>query len=267
MKKFTFPAIFFILSQISAQDFQSSADSLKSSQQKPTELKNIVKTNITAYAFRNINLTYERVFAKWFSATIGYSTMPDGKIPFLKSILSEEDYQELGDLSASSSAFTLEARFYLGKGYGKGFYVAPYYRNSSFGAKGFNYKYEYEYYEENEGNSQLIQEEIPLLTSGSTKANSFGLLIGSQFFLNKKGSWILDWWIGGGHYGAGSGNFDMVSNRSLTPDQQNALKADLEDLDIPLLKYEVTTTTNGAKIKIDGPWAGLRSGLSLGYRF
>jgi len=39
------------------------------------------------------------------------------------------------------------------------------------------------------------------------------------------------------------------------------------DLGIPIVEYEITTTANGAKIKLDGPWAGLRSGLSFGYRF
>jgi hypothetical protein len=45
------------------------------------------------------------------------------------------------------------------------------------------------------------------------------------------------------------------------------LKKEIENLDIPFVKYTVETDANGARIKVDGPWAGFRSGLSLGYRF
>ena len=232
------------------------------------EKKNIVKTNFTAFAFRNINITYERSFTKMFSANVSFSTMPSGEVPFLKNFLSDEDYDELGLLNLSSFAFTLEPRIYLGKGYGKGFYLAPYYRNSSFKAENFIYNFELEKYIETEdGYGDYTYEEIPLNTSGKIKANSFGLMIGTQFFLNKSGSLIMDLWIIGAHYGSSKGDFDFVSKHTLTPEQQAALKEDIEGLDIPVLDYEVTTSAKGAHVKVNGPWAGLRSGLSIGYRF
>jgi hypothetical protein len=92
-------------------------------------------------------------------------------------------------------------------------------------------------------------------------------MIGAQFFLNTSHTLVLDWWIAGGHYGSGKGDFNFESDRILTPDEQAQLKKDIEDLDIPYIKYTVETNSNGAKAKVDGPWAGLRSGLSLGYRF
>lgn len=229
------------------------------------EKKNIVKSNVTAYAFRNINLTYERSFSKMFSANVAFSAIPDGEVPFLKSFLSDEDYNELGLLNLSSFTFTLEPRIYLGKGYGKGFYLAPYYRNSSFRAENFIYNFSVDEYLDAEGNYNL--QEIPLNTAGKLKANSFGLMIGTQVFLNKSGSFIMDLWIIGGHYGRSTGHFDFVSNRTLTTEEQLALKEDLENLDIPVLDYEVTTTAKGAHVKVNGPWAGVRSGVSLGYRF
>lgn len=220
--------------------------------------RNIIKTNLTAYAFKNINVTYERSINRWFSVSAGYSVMPDGKIPFIKSFTDADD--ELRDVKAGSTHFTIETRFYLGKGYGKGFYAAPYYRNSTFKTSNFTY---YQEYEDGAGNTT----EIPLNISGKATGNSVGLLLGVQFFLNKKGSFVLDWWIVGAHYGKGKGDFTGKSSQTLTPDQQSQLKAELEDLGIPLVEYSVQTNTNGAAIKLDGPWAGLRSGLSLGYRF
>ena len=68
-------------------------------------------------------------------------------------------------------------------------------------------------------------------------------------------------------YGGGSGDFSARSPYSLTQEQQNQLKRELEELDIPMVKYSVTTNPNGADVAMDGPWAGLRSGLSLGFKF
>jgi hypothetical protein len=36
---------------------------------------------------------------------------------------------------------TPEVRFYLGKGYGKGFYIAPFYRNLKYDITGVNFTY------------------------------------------------------------------------------------------------------------------------------
>ena len=82
---------------------------------------NIVKTNVTAYAFRNINLTYERAFNKWFSISAGFGTMPMGGVPFLNTIVKDAD-KEFTDMQVSNTNFTIETRFYLGSGYGHGFY-------------------------------------------------------------------------------------------------------------------------------------------------
>ena len=69
------------------------------------------------------------------------------------------------------------------------------------------------------------------------------------------------------HYGAGNGNFRVDSSRPLTPADQKELKDYITKLDIPLVKYETATDANGATVKMDGPWAGLRAGLIFGYRF
>lgn len=221
--------------------------------------KNIVKTNLTGYVFRNINLSYERSINKWFSVNVSYGTVPQGKVPFIDSFVDDDDENNLKNIELSNSAFTIEPRFYVGAGYGKGFYLAPYYRNTQ--TKVDNYVYNYEF------DNGIVSEVIPMNVSGKATGNSFGLMIGAQWFLGKKDNWVLDFWIAGAHYGKGKGEFIGKTVKSINADQQQQLQNDLEDLGLPIIEYTVTTNSDGAKINLDGPWAGLRSGLSFGYRF
>lgn len=225
----------------------------------PSEKMNIIKTNVTAYAFRNINLTYERVINRWFSVSMGFGAMPEGKVPFINSFLNDEDEKRFQNFEAKSFNFTIEPRFYLGAGYGKGFYVAPYYRYSKITSNTFDFYYDYTFSGTNF--------QIPLKGFGNANGNSGGVMVGAQFFLTRSRSLVLDLWIAGAHNGAGKGDFTMTSDIPLTPDMQAELKRQIEDLDIPYVNYTVETNTNGARVIIDGPWIGFRTGLSLGYRF
>lgn len=224
------------------------------------EKMNIVKTNVTAYAFRNFNLTYERAINQWFSLNIGFGTMPEGKVPFMSSFLNEEDEKQFQNLEIKATNFTLEPRFYIGHGYGKGFYFAPYYRYSSVETNSFDFYYNYQ-------PVNGVTYQIPLTGKGDTRGHSGGLMVGAQFFLNRAQNLVLDFWIAGAHYGTGKGDFELKSDVYLNPEMQAQLKKEIEDLDVPFVEYTVETNTEGARIKVDGPWAGLRSGLSLGYRF
>ena len=213
---------------------------------------NIVKTNVTAYAFRNVNLTYERIINQKFSVAIGFGSMGKGSVPFSKSYIKDT---ELSNIEVSLTNFTIEPRIYLGKGYGHGFYLAPYYRYSSFNADNIVLT----------GNYGMG--DVPLKISGKASGNSAGLMVGAQWFLGKSDNWVLDFWMAGGHYGKGNGDFRGTSNRTLSPAEQQELKKKIDGLDIPFVKYTSTTDANGANILVDGPWAGVRSGLSVGYRF
>lgn len=250
MKKYLIIILCFLLSKVEAQE----------SVPVSSDKMNIIKTNVTGYVFRNINLSYERSINQWFSINVGFGTMPEGKVPFINSFLNDEDEKRFQNLRVKATNFTIEPRFYIGKGFGKGFYIAPYYRYSKVTSNTFDFYYDY-----NASNSVTFQ--IPLKGSGSTNGNSGGVMVGAQFFLNKSESLVLDFWIAGGHYGSGKGDFILTSDYILTPEMQSQLKKEIENLDIPFVDYTVETNERGAKIKVDGPWAGFRSGLSLGYRF
>lgn len=228
--------------------------------QSPVDKKNIIKTNLPAYIFRNYNLTYERSITSWLSVGIAYGKIPEGKIPLADQYLSEEDSDyNFNNAQFSNSQITIETRFYLGKGYSHGFYLAPYYRQSKLEMNNVIYNM----YFENDDTS------TPLDVSGKITGNSFGLMIGSQWFIGKNNNWVIDLWILGGHYGTSDGNFEEISDRILTQNEQVELKEALEDIDLTAANFETTITTNdhGAKMTLTGPWAGLRTGLSFGYRF
>ncbi|MDF2931382.1 MAG: hypothetical protein K0R36_713 [Chryseobacterium sp.] len=254
MKKLLFLVPYFLVSGISAQEITTSEVNTV-----PEDKMNIIKTNITGYAFRNINLSYERSINRWFAINVGFGTVAEGKVPFMNAFLSEEDEKDFQNLKIKATNFTIEPRFYIGQGYGKGFYFAPYYRYSKVSTNTFDYTYDYSAF------GTTIP--VPLKGLGDASGNSGGLMVGAQFFLNKQHSFILDFWIAGAHYGSGRGDFSLTSDIILTPEMQAQLKQEIENLDIPFVDYTVETNSNGARIKVDGPWAGFRSGFSLGYRF
>lgn len=222
--------------------------------------KNIIKTNLTGYIFRNYNLTYERSLTKRLSIAVSYGKIPAGEIPLVNQFLKEDDIDfNLNSVQFSSTQLTIEPRFYLGSGYGHGFYLAPYYRQTTIQIDNLIYTVSFE-------NDDFA---TPITLSGKMNGNGFGLMLGSQWFLGKKNNWVIDWWIVGGHYGSSDGNFEGISDRVLSSQEQVELKEALEGIDLSVANFETTITTNarGAKMNLTGPWVGLRSGLSFGYRF
>lgn len=233
----------------------------QSIKEETSEIKNTIKTNVLAYTFRNFNLTYERAINKNIAINATFATIPKGGVPFYNSFVNEKTRADFGDIKMGNTAFTLEARYYFGKKFNSGFYLAPYYRYTKMKVEDMVYDYKIV-----DTNSN-ISISNPVDLSGNISANSVGLMLGVQWLLGTKNNWVLDWWIVGGHYGGSNGNLEGKTKYLLTPAQQRELEKELNDLDIPVVKHSAEATVNGANVKLDGPWAGLRSGLSFGYRF
>ncbi|MDO6854669.1 DUF3575 domain-containing protein [Cellulophaga lytica] len=244
-----------------AQELEST-DQTNNAEQSVLEYqdkKNIAKLSLTSLVFRNFQFQYERVLNKTFSVALSYGTIPEGGIPFGSSFVDEDEDDDLSNIvndgKMSYSSFTPEVRIYTGKkGYGKGFYLAPFFRASKYTFKNVNFSFDAD-----GGGTET------LTTSGTVKGNTFGLLFGSQFNLGS--NLVLDWWIAGPHIGSSNGNLKGVSSRELSQNEQDALLETLQDTDIPLVDTEYKVDANGAEIDLDGPWAGVRAGLSIGYRF
>jgi hypothetical protein len=227
---------------------------------KKQQPENAFKVNLTGIALKNYSFQYERVLNRKISFALAFRTMPETGVPFKNTILDLTDNDPdakdvLDNLQLSNTAITPEIRFYLSKkGYGRGFYIAPFYRYASF--KASNVKFSY---------TNTLNTESDILLAGKVTANTGGLLFGSQWAIGKY--FCLDLWILGPHYGSGKGSFTGTTSTPMTPAEQNDLRQELEDFDIPLTDKTVTVTANGATVKLDGPWGGLRSGLSFGFRF
>lgn len=190
---------------------------------------------------------------------VSYRTMPSTSIPF-KSLVLEAvgDDQDTRDIiertKLSNYAVTPEVRFYLGEGYGKGFYIAPFYRHVKFTTNEVPVSY-----------TSGVSGTQTVTLSGDLTANTGGLLFGAQWLLGKH--FCLDWWILGAHYGSGTGNFSGVPGTALNASQQQEIRQDLEDIDIPLTDKTVNVTANSVAVKLDGPFGGVRGGISIGFRF
>jgi len=224
---------------------------------KDTALKidrNLVKINLIGFS---INGQYERILSKRVAIALSYKILPSGKFLF-RGLIPMSDPQakeELDNLIVSNSAITTEIRFYTGKkGYGQGFYLAPFYRSAKFGGKGIGIDFTLD-------NGQIATFNM----EGSIKSSTFGLLLGAQWKIGK--NFWLDWQILGPHYGKATGEIKGISTIALSTSEQNSLFNALSDIDIPFTNENVRVDANNAKLGFTGPWAGLRTGISLGFDF
>jgi hypothetical protein len=225
--------------------------------------KNLFKINLTSLVLNNYMGQYERVLGKRVSIAFSYRNMPESTIPFKDLILNQikdnegNDAEEiLNNLKIKNYALTPEIRFYFGqKGYGRGFYIAPFFRYSRFDGSNLKFNYEIE--------SDPNEHEIVL--KGDITGQTVGVLLGAQWALGK--NICLDWWLIGPHFGLGKGNFYGTSSETLTEEMQNEIRNSLEDIDIPMYKKTVSVNASGASMTLDGYMAGIRAGISLGIKF
>jgi len=185
--------------------------------------------------------------------------MPVSAIPFksavIKYIDDPETVDQINSFKMGNMAITPEVRLYLSKkGYGRGFYVAPFYRYSVFTTNEVPVKYNSDDGEQNTVN-----------ISGKITANSVGMLLGVQKAIGKHIT--LDWWLLGPQYGKSSANLEGVTGKALSANEQSSLQSNLEDINIPRIRTKATVTANNVGLNIEGPWAGVRMGLNIGVRF
>ncbi len=210
---------------------------------------------------KNYSLQYERVLSKKFSVALAYRAMPSTTIPFknfVQDIVGNEEPEikkTIETFKLSNFAVTPEVRFYPGKkGYGRGFYLAPFYRYASFKTNQLDVNYD-----DNNGTSGSIK------LSGKLTSNTGGLLFGLQHSIGKR--LVYDLWFFGPHFGSGNGDFNGLSDRMLNQAEQNAIRDELENIDIPFTDKTISVNSSGAALKLNGPWGGVRAGISLGVKF
>lgn len=225
-----------------------------SSAQDAGSLKNQVKVNVAALAFKNFSFQYQRAVDSKIAVGVSLRLAPESTLPFqsgIKKLVDDDEaYKSIKNFKTGNFSITPEVRFYFGESVFKGFYLAPFASYSNYNASGpYTFR------------SSLGELEMPL--SGDIKTVTGGLFIGSQFNLtNRLG---LDISIGP-NYGSLKGT--VSGEKTLNSDEQNGLRDALSDLEeIPMVKSTYTVNGNGATLDLKGTWPGLRVGLALAYRF
>lgn len=230
--------------------------------------KTIVKTSITTPAFRTFSLSGERILNKKLSAVLGISFMPSGSFPHVNKILDVADMdQETNNLLSAMQMNTFsvspELRIYTGKkkGWGRGFYVSPYYRYEKFGLKNLSVDF-----------TMADDKTGQIMVKGGINTHSAGLMIGYQWLVGKEKNIVIDWTMLGGHYGISSGKFDgkYVGSTSLSEEDRQLAQKEIDNTfeDLPIIKAKGKINNDDtANVSISGPWAFLRGGISVGFRF
>ena len=253
MKKILFILALFVTLQVHAQKLIGG--------------NNIIKGNLTSFALKNYQLTYERSLNRFMSLSASYRYMPKGGLPLQSTVKKYIENSAINyDLfQMGNNALTFEGRFYLGLQKMSGFYIAPYARFADFDLSA---PVEYTYTPDKTvgaiiGNNPITKTAV---LNGNIKSNSFGAYIGLQKQILTK--LVIDIWFIGGHYGNSNGTLDFVAPVKLASQEVDALQKTLDDTKVNPFELTSKVNQNGATSDMKGPWAGFRGlGISLGLRF
>ncbi len=241
---------------------------------KEKKHRHLLKVNLTNLLINHYYFNYELAIFKFLSVDVGYGMIPKSPIPYIKDMVKEprpaEDTYEmvraLYDTKLSGQVFNASIKLYLGKGWSKGFYFEPYYRLESYKVSDFHLEVDEDVnlvgFQHPEGGTEVDM-------SGNMESRSFGLLLGTQWFVGKKKRFLIDvWWLGL-HYGEVIASVEGRPNVALTDEQLQDIQNNFNDMDIEneYVEFETEVHQDHAKIKAIAPWAGVRMGISIGYRF
>ena len=156
------------------------------SSQKLIGGNNILKTNLSADAINNYNLTFEKSINRFISLSVNYKTMPLSTLP-LKSIVKQfidNPNINFDNFKFGNTTITFEGRFYLGLSKMSGFYIAPYIR---YGNYDLSVPINYTYTPENPSpNISLPPVPVNANLDGTIRTQSYGAHVGVQFQLLTK---------------------------------------------------------------------------------
>ncbi|WP_164849940.1 DUF3575 domain-containing protein [Mucilaginibacter limnophilus] len=223
------------------------------------EAKSLVKWNVLGLASKNISFQYERAVGKKISVALNLGITPKSGLPFKSTIedIADDDEvsRQIGGLKTGSFSITPEVRFYMGNSALKGFYLAPYVRYTT-----NSYELPYKFDSIDSGDGSTFERSI--FADGNTKVFTGGLMFGSQHKLG--GMFYLNWWLGAG---IGSISGKVTGTASLNEQEQQEIRDQLNDIDVPLIDLESQVNNNGVRIDVSGTGISARLGLAIGIRF
>lgn len=215
--------------------------------------KNHLKTNLFSYAFRGVNIAYERILTKKSTVQLGFNYVLSGGIPFIGTNVND-GFKDAGIANLNFSGFQLtpEYRFYTGKkGAGKGFYLAPFLRIANWSLK---------------GDATLTDgTAVPANTIASVTLTPIGagLAIGAQWVIKNRVS--IDWTIFGLGFTSAKLKVAVTNeNIAFTASEQAQLRSQLQ---AQAVGATTEVTANSASVSYGSLLPMFRTGLSIGVFF
>lgn len=252
---------------LKAQESENQNESYLTEQNDSLEFRptrHIVKLNVPSLAFGVVSFQYEFFPINWLSLNLGMKFTPERKMPFKDQIIDligdENDTDDLDEplnkffeeFKYKGNSITPEVRFYLGKGYGKGFYLGPFLRFD-------NYKFNSTYLFQSSLDDYMIDFE------GKYKGFGYGLNIGTQFTIGKH--FTIDTSLGP-YFSNVKVDFNSTSNYTLTDEEVEEFRDDLNDFELPNGETDITLSNSSAKAKLTSDnFFNLRFNLGVGFRF
>lgn len=226
--------------------------------------RHIVKLNVPSLFVGTFSFQYEFFPVNFMSLSLGYKFTPKRGMVFEDQVIDLiEDSSGIDNLESTGekffrefefrgSAVTPEVRFYLGQGYGKGFYLGPFIRFD-------NYKFSSEY------DFNTLEDQYLIDFDGKYKGFGYGLNIGSQFKIGRH--FTIDTSLGP-YFTNVKIDFNSVSNYNLSDAEVEQLRKELSDFELPNGDTEIVLTNNSARMKLTSDnFFNLRFNLGVGFRF
>lgn len=234
------------------------------SQQEADNFRNVFKINLPSLIIGTYSFQYEFFPVSFMSLAIGYKFTPKRGMIFKEQIIKiVEDSNDYGDLESvgrrffkpfkfSGSSISPEVRFYLGEGFGKGFYLGPFIRFDS-------YKFSSNYLFYGESENYIID------FDGHFKGFGYGLVLGAQYRIGKHIT--IDTYIAP-YLSDVKIDFHSTSNYVLTDTEVIQLSDDLNSFSLPNGETSIELSNSSAKGELTSKtFPNLRAGLGLGFKF
>lgn len=280
MKTFKFIFIFLLLTQsIWAQEKKindspmatiqnmeelNPSDSIEFNADNSYQERHIIKMNLPSLAVSTFSFQYEFFPVSFMSLNLSYKFTTNRKILFESAIIKLiEDNNDVDGLNEAGklffedfrfkgNSFTPEIRFYLGKGYGKGFYLGPMIRFD-------NYKFTTNY------PFKAFNEEYDISFDGTFNSFGYGLSLGLQYTIGKH--FVIDTFIAP-YLSNIKIDFKSTSQYSLTPEEIELFQQELEQFQLPNGVTNIQLSSSSAKVNMTSKsFPNLRAGLAIGFRF
>ncbi|SMC35697.1 DUF3575 domain-containing protein [Moheibacter sediminis] len=226
--------------------------------------RHIIKLNVPSLFVGTLSFQYEFFPVNFMSISLGYKFTPkrgmvfeDKVIDLIEDSSGIDNLESTGerffrDFEFSGNAITPEVRFYLGQGYGKGFYLGPFLRFD-------NYDFSSNY------NFTTFEDQYLIDFEGKYKGFGYGLNIGTQFTIGKH--FTIDTSLGP-YFSNVKIDFNSVSDYNLSDAEMEQLREELSDFELPNGDTEITLTNNSARMKLTSDnFFNLRFNLGIGFRF